>query len=363
MEIFIAIAVLSILILVHELGHFITARRSGMLVEEFGFGLPPRLWSKRVGETIYSVNALPFGGFVKIYGESGPVETPRPEHEGRAFYLKPVSTRFLVLVAGVVMNFLLGVLLFSVLYTAGVPTAATDRNRATLQDLHVEIIEVAKNSPASIAGLMIGDGVRELSFRSEVLRVKSVPEIQNFVTKYGGKEIQLKVARDGNLIALKLIPRTNPPSGEGPLGIALAEVGILKYPWYRSIWEGFNTSFDIAQKVVAALGRIVKDLVSQGKVTEGVAGPIGIVGVAGEAARLGITRLILFAALITINLSVLNFLPIPALDGGRILFLVLEKIRGKPISRRFETATHAIGMAILLTLIILISIQDIRRLF
>lgn len=366
MAVIVALITLSVLVVAHELGHFLSARMAGMRVEEFGFGLPPRIWGRKRGETLYSLNALPFGGFVKIQGESGP---PSPEASaaeavpGRSFYEKPVGVRFLVLAAGVAMNFILGIVLFTILYTVGLPVVVTERNRSELGDLHVEIVAVVKDSPSGKAGLAVGDRLEELAFGSKVLKPDSVSAIQNFVARYAGKEITVKVARNGGHESVVMTPRLNPPAGQGPLGLALAEVGVARYPWYRAPVEAFRTAADVAWKVVAGLGRLVKDLVATRKVSEGVAGPIGIVGVAGEAAKMGWVRLALFAALLTINLAVLNFLPLPALDGGRALFIAVEKLRGRPLPRRLETATHAAGMAILLILIILISIQDIRRLF
>ncbi|MBI1974742.1 MAG: site-2 protease family protein [Parcubacteria group bacterium] len=365
MEILVAIVVFSVLILVHELGHFLVARRAGMRVEEFGLGLPPRIWGRQKGETVYSVNALPFGGFVKIYGESGPEvsEQQSVNSKHQAFYTKSVGARFLVLVAGVFMNFLLGVVLFSILYTAGLPTVTTERNKPFLRDPRVELLDIAKDSPAYAAGLKPGDALQKLFFGGETVEVVTVDEVQTFLAAQSGEEIGIIVGRNGVIVEAHLVPRKNPPIGEGPLGVSLAEAGTLQYPWYRSIWEGFLTSVEVVERVAQGLWVVIRELVTRGGIPRGVAGPIGIVGIAGEVAKLGLTRVLLFAAMITINLAVLNVLPIPALDGGRVLFLLIEKVRGRPLSRKIEATTHAIGMALLLGLIILVSIQDIKRFF
>lgn len=365
MEIILAILILSVLILVHEWGHFVTAKKAGLFVEEFGIGLPPRLWGKRVGETIYSINLLPIGGFVKIYGENGrEIDRRVPEvRPGRAFYEKPIRTRLGILASGVFMNFLLGIAIFSVLLSIGVPAAATERLKPSLKDYRVEIVTIAPHSPAEQSGIQRGDRILSIRLGKEEMIVQSSKEVSEFVSRFRGKEITLRVQRGNNTMNIPVFSRENPPEGEGSLGIVMAEVGTLQFPWWRSIFEAIRLSGEMAVNVLKALGGVFLDLFRTGKISEGVAGPIGIVQFAGEVARLGILRLLNFAALLSINLAVLNLLPIPALDGGRIFFLFLEKVRGRPVPRRYEAFSHAIGMAVLLTLILLISIQDIKRLF
>lgn len=361
MEILVAVALLSILILVHELGHFFTARKAGILVEEFGIGLPPRLLGFRKNGTLYSINALPFGGFVRLHGETGLETGLEPS---RAFFAKSLDRRLTVLLAGVAMNFLLGAALLAVLFTVGVPAAASPETAATLGDRHIEIIAVAAGSPAGIAGLEAGDRITALSAASGNLpeRGLTIEAVRDFVNRNAGRELTIGIRRGTEDLEIDAVPRVNPPADEGPLGIAMADVGILRYPWYRSVFEGILTAVRIASNTFAALWFILKDLVTEGRVGPSVAGPIGIVQLAGEAARLGIVRLLNFAAILSINLAVLNVLPIPALDGGRLLFLGIERFRGKPVSRRTEQVAHAIGMAVLLGLIFLITIYDIRRL-
>lgn len=376
MPFLVAIFLLSVLIVIHELGHFITAKRAGLLVEEFGIGLPPRLFGYKKGETVYSINWLPFGGFVKIYGESPPArdvsagkaaleEKGLPAEvpdEGRAFSRQPLRTRLIILLAGVAMNFIFGALILSVLFSVGVPAIASKRVSSGLQNLHVEIIEIARNSPAGAAGLRLGDSLLEISSDGEALNVKDVEGVRDFVFRNAGKSLSVLVKRNGEDLLIQAASRATPPEGQGPLGIAMAEVGILQYPWYRSIWEGVRAAGEIAGNTFAALYFVLKNLVTEGRVGPSIAGPVGIVNIAGEAARMGAIRLLNFAALLTINLAVLNILPIPALDGGRIAFLAVEKIRGKPVSHKIENATHAAGMALLLMLILLLTIYDIRRL-
>ncbi len=362
MEILVAILLLSILILVHEFGHFMVALRAGILVEEFGIGLPPRIFGIKINQTIYSLNFLPFGGFVKLHGESKIEQDSRKEV---AFFAKPLHVRFAVLLSGVAMNFFLGVLLFSILFTIGTPVAITENNQEkNLDDKHIELIAIASNSPAQSAGLKIGDRILGISTKEQNLAEDNLnpEEIRKFIKNNAGKEVAILVQRGKQRLTISAIPRTSPPPGEGPLGIAMAEVGTLRYPWYRSIFEAFRASFLIAGNTFAALYFVFRDIFVEGKISPSIAGPVGIIRLAGEAAQLGILRLINFAAILTINLAVLNILPIPALDGGRIMFLGIEKLRKKPISQKVEQALHAAGMAILIALILLITIYDIKRL-
>jgi regulator of sigma E protease len=362
MEIIVAIFLLSILIIVHEFGHFFTARKAGILVEEFGIGLPPKVLSRKKGETIYSINALPFGGFVRLHGES---ETSNIKFPERAFFNQPAHVRFAVLFSGVAMNYFLGILLFIILFNVGAPTVISEKTESYVKDKHIEIIGVMPNSPAHKAGLGIGSKILKIESENSKLEDGNlkVEVARNFIKENAGKEIKIYILKNGREEVISVIPRVNPPPGEGALGIVMAQVGTLKYPFFKSIFEGFKASASVAGNTFAALYFVLKDLITEGRIAPSIAGPVGIVQIAGEAAKLGVSRFINFIAILTINLAVLNILPIPALDGGRILFLILEKIRGKPISRKVEEIFHMTGMAILIGLIILITIYDIKRLF
>jgi len=325
---------LSILILVHELGHFVAAKKFGLLVEEFGFGLPPQIWKKKIGETIYSINALPFGGFVKIYGE----DREEKAEKDRSFASLPIKKRSLIIFAGVLMNFLLGWLLISVIFSIGVPQA-------------ILITKVELNSPAAEIGLQAGDKILSAGADNFI----------KFIDEHRGQEIVIKIERNGEIKEFKTIPRINPPAGEGALGIALMESGLAKKNLLASVWEGLKTSVEIIRAVFAAIFNLItKALV--GKATlEQIAGPIGIVKITAQAGSLGFVYLLQLLALISLNLVVINIFPFPALDGGRLLFLLIEKIKGSPLPIKFEKYANAVGMAFLLFLMIVITIKDIIR--
>lgn len=484
---------LSILILVHEVGHFLAAKKFGLLVEEFGFGLPPRIWGKKIGETIYSINALPFGGFVKIFGEEQSeqselhqnlpnniriveselsykltglffqaqdqlgrfarekqygdvlenlfkkegIEYKREIHVSvggknsnivdfliedkvvielkskpfisrndyyqakryldsmnlelglivnfrephlkpkrilnpkfrilsqgsdsfvdsdkvRSFGLLPIWKRSLILFAGVFMNFLLGWLVISIVFSIGIPKA-------------ILITEVVPGSPAAEIGLVAGDKIvqanadqRGLDADSRGLELESFIK---FINEHRGETINLEIERLGEIFDIKAVPRIDPPEGQGALGIALVEGGSPKMGIFSSFYEGLKTSVEITKSIVVAIFSLLKSAFIGEATLESVAGPVGIVKITAQAGTLGFIYLLQLLALISLNLAVINIIPFPALDGGRLLFLVIEKIKGSPLNPKFERFANAAGMALLLLLMLLITVKDISRFF
>ena len=327
---------LSILIFVHELGHFWAAKKFGLLVEEFGFGLPPKIWGKKIGETTYTINALPFGGFVKILGEDGEDQKAK-ENIGRSFGGLKIWKRTIIISAGVIMNFLLGWILVSLVLSIGAPKA-------------ILINEVLPNSPASGAGLIKGD---------KILNFENINAFVAHIEQNKGKEIVLKIERGGEEKNLTVVPRINPAEGQGALGIGLAETGFEKKNIFLSLWEGLKTSLEMVFLIFKAIFVLIGNAFSGKASLQDIAGPVGIVKVANQAGGLGIIYLIQLLALISLNLAVVNALPFPALDGGRLLFLLLEKIKGSPLPQKFERYANGLGMALLLFLMIVITIKDI----
>lgn len=360
MVILLVIVGISVLILIHEFGHFLVAKKIGLLVEEFGIGFPPRLLSKKIGETVYSINVLPFGGFVKIYGENPnvppredgphrseegvinlPADGAKSENESRAFYSASASRRIIVLVAGVAMNFILGWFTISAIFMIGVPSSLV-------------ITNVMSESPAALAGFQLGD---------QLIDFKKSVDFIGFVEENKGKEIQLDFIRNGEKLSLAVMPRLMPPAGEGALGIAFAEAGLEKQSLFLSFWEGIKASLGMVVMIAVSLFQLLLSLFTEGRILEGFVGPIGIFSVANQAAGLGLVYLFQLLALISFNLFVLNLLPFPALDGGRIFFVFLEKIKGRPLSPNFERSANAIGFLVLLFLMIAITVRDLIKLF
>ncbi len=359
------IIVLSVLIFVHEFGHFIVAKKAGMKVEEFGFGFPPRLWGIKRGGTVYSVNWIPFGGFVKIFGEDGQgLSAQAGKNDRRSFASAKAGIRIAVVVAGVLMNFLLAVVLLSIGNAVGLRVGLIDEVQiGQAKDVKVQIIQVATSSPAEKAGLLVLDEIAGFKVSGKEIPIKSVEEVQDFISRNKGREITI-VLRSGNQQKEKtLIPRADPPAGEGALGISLAATGVIKYPWYQAIGRGAMDSVSTLQVTAMGYAGIIKSLFTTGKTGAELSGPIGIAVITGQAARLGFSYLLQFVAIISINLMVLNIIPFPALDGGRLLFIVIEKIKGKPVSQKIENAVNAFGFALLILLMVYVTTKDVVKFF
>jgi len=346
------LTVLAVLILSHELGHFIFAKKNGIRVDEFGFGFPPRLFKFRKGETIYSINLIPFGGFVKIYGEDG--LTDSPQEETRSFASKSVGTRAIIIAAGVVFNLILAWILFSSGLMTGLPASTSAfPNAKEIKDIKITIIEIAKNSPAELGGLKPGD---------EILGFEKIEEVKNFIDQNKGREMEMQYKRGENVSFVKIVPRENPPSGQGAIGIIMNEVGIVRLAWYQAPWEGLKMTFQTTVSVAVAIFYFIVNVIKGLAGLEGVIGPVGIVGITGAAAKMGFAYLLSFTAFLSINLAVINIIPFPALDGGRLLFLLIEKIKGSPVSRKFSGISHSIGLILLLILMFAITYRDILKL-
>lgn len=354
MTLIIFILILSILVFIHELGHFIAAKRAGILVEEFGFGLPPRIWGKKIGETIYSINALPIGGFVKLFGEDGTASTKSFGGQGRAFYEKSILKRFSVLVGGVTMNVLLAVVAFSILYFIyGIPTKTGE----------IKVVAVAEDSPASEIGLKAEDKIISVDDK----KFSKIEEFVDYTTSKAGLEVELVIAREGESQVLKVIPRKEPPEGEGPLGVAISDTELRRYPVWQMPFlgarEGFKESLAWGEMIIVSLkDNVILKLIRGEAPSKDLAGPVGIYQITGQVREAGPLALLQFLGILSVNLAIINILPFPALDGGRLIFLGYEAIFRKKINPKIEVWANSIGMALLLGLMLLITINDISRL-
>lgn len=341
MTILIVIIGIAVLILIHEWGHFIAAKKMGLLVEEFGFGFPPRLFSVKKGETTYSFNLLPFGGFVKIYGEDSGARPGQselhPNDPKRAFYSQSFLRRAAIITAGVIMNFVLGWFLMSSIFMIGTPKALL-------------VSEILPGSPAEAVGIAARDQIRGF---------KSAEDFIEFVNKNRGTEIALEINRAGEELSFAVIPSI---SGEGAVGVGLVEAGVERQPLFAALWNGLAASVSIMIGIILAFANLIWGLVTSGRVLVDFVGPIGIFGVAQQVGELGFLYVVQLVALISLNLAVLNIMPFPALDGGRLLFILIEKIKGSPLSADFERAANTFGFVLLLLLMIAITARDIVRL-
>ncbi len=350
------IIVLGLLVFVHELGHFVVAKKSGMKVEEFGFGFPPRVFGIKRGETVYSVNLIPLGGFVKIVGENGD-DTSDPQSFGN----KPAWQRFAVLIAGVTMNVVLAWFLISIGMGLGLPTALEEGEtlpaHAKLRDVSVGIMDVAQDSPAALAGIKTGDFITQIGTES----VDSIEEAQTLTKQNAGKSTSYTIKRGNQFLDKTVTPRENPPPGEGSLGVALGSVGFVSYPWYQAPIKGFMATVNILVLTVTAFWTIISGLFQGQPVGAALSGPVGIAVLTRDVTELGMIYLLQFTAVLSINLAILNAIPFPALDGGRIFFLLIEKIRRKKMDIRVEQWANAAGFMLLILLMIFVTVKDVSR--
>lgn len=357
MTILLFIAILAFLILVHEFGHFIIAKKSGMRVDEFGFGFPPRIFGIRKGETMYSINWLPFGGFVKIAGEDD-----TESHTIRHFASKPAWIQALVLTAGVAFNILSALLIFIYVAWAGSPISIGDEDMPHARDARVLISYVAPDSPAQNAGLLSGDTILSVQAQSETRQISSMSDMQAFIAMYAGEDILLTIQRGKETQTLAVFARPHPPEGEGALGVGLARVGIINYPIHIAVWEGMKQTARMTALTVQGFVEIIRFAIAGENVGAYVAGPVGIVSLVGQYYNLGFIFLLQLTALIAINLAVINLIPFPALDGGRLFFLFIETVIRRPIPKKVTGLANTAGFAILIGLIVLITISDVSKL-
>lgn len=352
------LAVLSVLVIAHEWGHFFTAKKIGAEVEEFGLGFPPRIftWKGKDG-MIWSLNAIPLGGFVKITGESGG-ELDNPN----SFARKSIPKRLLVLTAGVIMNLVVAAILFSVGFAVGIPsvTEGDIDKHVTVTDQAIRVTEVIPGSPADAVGVQLGDTILSMNGQTytegEVVRqeLRSLAETEN---------VAFVIERDGEELELDIAPAFISEL-EGPgVGVAIVETGLARYPWYLVIPKGIETTAIYTVTVVVAFYEIIRDAITGAGVAPEISGPVGIAVLTGEIAGLGFVYLMQFAAILSINLAVINILPFPALDGGRVAFTLLEAVRKKPVSPKVEAIVHNSGFLLLMLLVIIVTYRDIVNLF
>jgi len=339
--ILIFLVILAVIILAHELGHFVTAKAFRVKVEEFGLGFPPRLIGIRRGETLYSLNAIPLGGFTKMAGEEDPKEP-------RSLASKSVGVRIIVLSAGSIMNALLPILLFSIAFMIPHDVVTGE----------VMVEEVALNSPAEAAGIEAGDTV--LSVDNEP--VQNIGDLQRYTHLNLGEEVNILVKHtDATTEEVQLIPRWKPPEGEGATGMLVSTLNPTVVSQHYPFWEAIPMGAgECVETFVLFKNEIIRIFIGASSLQ--VTGPVGIAQITGEVAKAGISPLLEFAGFISINLAIINLFPLPALDGGRIVFVLLEWVRrGKRVSPKTEGLVHLIGFALLMAAMVAVAYQDIAR--
>jgi len=378
--------ILGLLVVVHEWGHFITARKSGMKVHEFGFGYPPRafgfyrdpvtkkiiwIWGKGKSSlkktvsgdeqqdefpaTLWSFNWLPLGGFVRIKGENG-----EEAGDNDSFQYHKAWKRIMVLVAGVTMNFILAVAILGFGFMIGLPTdlsQGVDANAIIVEEAGVLVQQVNADSPADSAGVQFGDVIKHIGD----MDIKTVADVHTILENKVGETLTLRVQRGNELVDMTIIPEAVEGQSRAILGVAIAEAGVVRYPWYIALYKGlFAATFGLIN-IFVAFYFLIKNLILGHGLLFDIAGPVGIATVVGQSAKLGFNYVLNITAMLSLSLTAINILPIPALDGGRVLFIIIEKIIRKPVPMKYEQIAHTIGFVLLMLLVVVVTWRDVVR--
>jgi len=360
MSIVVFILVLAVLIVVHELGHFFAAKMSGVRVDEFGIGFPPRALSfkPKKGETRYSLNWIPLGGFVKIFGEEVSEDSATGPDSKRSFINKPSRTQIWILVAGVLGNVLAAWLFLSVGFMIGLPASVETYDSKFVSDSHVEVTTVLPDSPAQLAGLSAGDKILAFSRGEEEKEIVSTSDVNEFIGS-NTNSIEITVERQGVVEQVSVSPAMGIIENSAALGIGIDKIGIVSLPPHIAVWEGGRVSIKLLGAIAVGLWNLIGDAVTGSADLSQLTGPVGLVGLVGEAGALGFRYLLSFTAFISLNLAIINLIPFPALDGGRIVFVLIEKLKGSPIRPRVANTLNTIGFALLILLMLVVTYNDI----
>lgn len=362
MSIIIFLAILAVLILVHEFGHFIAAKRLGIRVDEFGLGFPPRIFGIRRGETIYSINWIPFGGFVKIFGEDPNDESTNGPDGARSFVHKPKWAQATVLVAGIAFNVLFAWLLLSIGFMSGLPTAVDETIAADVRDTKLVITTVEKEAPAAAAGLKPGDRILSLERNGESVENPTIEEARVFISR-STDPITVSYERVRESLTTEVTPVAGIVADRPAIGISMETMGTLQLPPHRAIVAGAKGTVNTFVNTLIGFGTLIIGAFRGTADLSQVTGPIGIARYVGDAAQFGFVYLLSFVAFISVNLAVINLIPFPALDGGRLLFVAIETIWRRPMNQKVVNAVNAIGFVVLITLMLVVTYRDIVRLF
>lgn len=340
------LATLSLLILVHELGHFFAARKFKIKVEEFGFGYPPRILAKKKDGVAYSLNWIPFGGFVSLLGENRDVDDPH------SFSAQPWWVRSVVALAGIFNNFVLALVIYSFLFLImGIP-------RMTDQVL-VEMVH--PDSPAQAAGIEAGDKILTVNDQ----RFGVATDFVDYVLAHKGEELTLKINRDGEALEFKVTGRTETTPEQGSIGVVATSVEIYRPPFWQApflaIYHGAGYTWQMIKLIAGGLGSLFRQLIFFGQIPEDIAGPVGILQITHQVTQFGLIAILEFIAMLSINLGLVNFLPIPGLDGGRFLFIMIRTVLRGQSTKKVELIANQLGFFLLVGLMFAITFNDLNR--
>lgn len=364
MSIILFIVILAVLILVHEFGHFIVAKKSGIKVTEFGLGFPPKVASVKKGETEYSLNAIPFGGFVKIFGEDPNEASMHGPDASRSLGAKNRFIQSAVIIAGVSFNVVFAFLLLSFGYLVGMPASTSYIGPGTVINPQVVVTEVSNGSPADKAGIKAGDRITALASGKDTTDPSDVitPQVvSHFVEVHPTTPIVVDFERGKSVMSASVTPVMGLVAGKAAIGVGMDEVGTLKLSFVESIREGAVTTWSSLRGIVSGLYHFFVQIFKGHPDFSQVTGPVGIVGLVGDVSKLGLIYILSFTALISLNLAVINLIPFPALDGGRLVIIVLEGITRKQFNPKVINWMNTAGFAILILLMIVVTVHDIIK--
>lgn len=363
MNVIIFFIILLALVLIHEAGHFFAAKWAKMRVDEFAFGFPPKLFSIKRGETEYSFNALPIGGFVRIFGENATGDTQPAE---RSFSAAPRWKQLIVLVAGVVMNTVLAFALITATYLIGTNVSEGIVPTEKMQNTKTVIAHVQEGTPAARAGIVPGDQLIAITAAGETLEgVFGSKEVSEFVSRHQEESLGMFLKKQtGETYSVPVVPEDGHIEGRKAIGLQSVLTGTAEFGVVDSLHYGATTTWLFLRETAKGFASLFSSLVngSAKEAISSLSGPVGIVGVVGDAYSTGITSLLLITAIISINLAILNILPLPALDGGRIVFVLIEMVIRRPIPQNIQLILNGISFALLLLLMVYVTFQDIIKL-
>lgn len=349
------VIVLSLLVIAHEFGHFIIAKKTGIKVEEFAMGFPPRLWSKKLGDTNYSINAVPIGGYVKMLGEVEKSSDPR------AFENQTRGVRFSVGIAGVVMNLILAWLILTIGFIIGMSPVISDYRTLPGKVIRSEIIvaDVQSNSAAAETGIKPMDTIESAKFNGATYIFSSVEELSNFTRSHQGELITFNYKHDGQEYSKDVKLKTD---NEAPFGVVAVNNATVRVTWYKAPYVALRETYKITEFTAVFVKNFFAKIFTKGQVSNEVGGPVQIFMATGTVVKIGIMAVLQFIAILSVNLAIINILPLPALDGGRIIFIIIEAIaRKRLIKEHVENIIHTVGFGLLILLILLVTYNDILK--
>ena len=364
MTIILFILVLAVLIFVHELGHFATAKLFGIRVDEFAIGFPPAIFCKKIGETHYSLNMVPLGGYVKIFGEDPDDESMNGPESHRSFVNAAKWKQIVILLSGISMNIIFAWLLISISFNFGLQTFLEDQYKAKAQNVSVIVLSVQKDSPSDKAGLKEGDSISAIESGSTKIISPTVSEVQSVIAESKDNNIKIDYKRGDATSTVNILTASGVVEGRKAIGISMGLMGTIKFGFFQSFYEGAKLTFLEAVTINKAIySFIFGAFKGETALLSQVAGPVGIAGMVGQASDIGFSYLMGFIAMISINLAMLNLVPFPALDGGRVLFVMIELIIRREIKPAIANWLNLIGFGLLISLMLFVTYKDILRLF